>query len=144
VHRFERRHDTCLCMCQNGRLAPPHKPVHDELHAQGESYPMSKARVSNACLFPVSQCILSREAKHIVAAFIIEPLGSIIDGRSQPKIAKRSQVFLHKMLDPSGSIISAAKRARKTVLIIEPPGSIICGRSKPKIAVRSQVFPSNC
>jgi hypothetical protein len=44
-----------------------------------------------------------------VAVLIIEPLGSIICGRSKPEIAERSQVFPRQMIDPSGSIIRAAK-----------------------------------
>jgi hypothetical protein len=41
---------------------------------------------------------------HTVAPII----GSIICGRSKPKISERSQVFFLQMIDPSGSITSAA------------------------------------
>jgi hypothetical protein len=43
-----------------------------------------------------------------VAVLTIEPLGSMICGRSMPGIAERSQVSSQKMIDPSGSIIDAA------------------------------------
>jgi hypothetical protein len=43
-----------------------------------------------------------------VAALILEPLGSIICGRSEADIAERSQVISPQKIDPSGSIISAA------------------------------------
>jgi hypothetical protein len=41
-------------------------------------------------------------------ALIIEPVGSIICGRSKPEIAGLSQVIFPQMMDPSTSIISAA------------------------------------
>jgi hypothetical protein len=43
-----------------------------------------------------------------VAAPIVEPLGSLICGRSEPEIAERSHVFPPQMIGPSGTIISAA------------------------------------
>jgi hypothetical protein len=43
-----------------------------------------------------------------VAALIIERLGSIVYGMSKPEFAERSEVFPPEMIDPSGSIISAA------------------------------------
>jgi hypothetical protein len=38
---------------------------------------------------------------------IIEPLGSILCGRSKPEIGEQSQVVSPQMIDPSGSTIRA-------------------------------------
>jgi hypothetical protein len=53
----------------------------------------------------------------VAALLIAEPLGSINWGISKPEIAARSQAFSSQMIDPSGSIISAAM-----VLEVEPFG----------------------
>jgi hypothetical protein len=61
----------------------------------------------------VSRSIAARDksymrGRYTVAALIVEPLGSIVCGRSKPKITERPQAFPPRMLDPSGSMISAA------------------------------------
>jgi hypothetical protein len=50
----------------------------------------------------------SSEAVATGASLIIEPLDSIICGRSNPEIVDRSQLTSPQMIDPSGSIISVA------------------------------------
>jgi hypothetical protein len=93
---------------------------------------------------------------HTVAVLIIEPLGSIICGRSKPKIVELSQVLSPKMLDPSGSIISAAtvrcgrdtrvvsrglpSRTPVALLNIEPLGAIFCGGNTPGCPANSRYF----
>jgi hypothetical protein len=86
-----------------------------------------------------TKSMLHKAMLDTVAALIIEPLGSIICGRSKPKIAVRSQVFSPQTMDPKGSIISTstvssirAARAYRPVhtivaLTIEPLGVFSAG-----------------
>jgi hypothetical protein len=58
-----------------------------------------------------------------VSALIIEPRGTIIRGRSTPEIAGRSQVLSPQMIDPSGSMISAAMvRCFMHLMVLEMAG----------------------
>jgi hypothetical protein len=61
------------------------------------------------------------------AALIIEPLGSVLCGRSKPDIAEGSQVFppyIFLMIVPSGSTISAATEMFCAVYLLASPSPL--------------------